>query len=105
MQDKSTDPRTYASIINVLIPLYLVIALGYIAGALCYINAQFPINPCKKLEESNGQQPFAGCNSIRFTNSSNIAGRYKMADEFMMDRLNSFNAKFALPGDRTNVPT
>ena len=34
------------------------------------------------------------------------AGRMKMADEFTLDRLNSFNAKFALPGSpRPRRPT
>lgn len=54
--DKASDPLTYFNIIQVLVPLYFVVLLGW------------------------------------------IAGRTKSADEFMLDRLNAFNAKFALPG-------
>jgi hypothetical protein len=70
--------NAYLNILQTLVPLYLIIILGYAAGAALWrCGATGQSVPKPKV----------------LTPRPRRAGRFKMADDFVLDRLNSFNAK------------
>lgn len=71
----------YLSILQSLIPLYLIIILGYVAGA------------APGARGATLRALFCRCGPDAVRRLSRNAGRFKMADDFLLDRLNSFNAK------------
>jgi Membrane transport protein len=79
------SPETYIKIVTVLVPIYAVVIIGWLAGAsACDLSPGL----CGT-SRAQRHSPWV----VRLF----VAGRFKAADEFMLDRLNAFNAKFALP--------